>query len=51
MPASSERILKGEKLGELPVQLSTRVELFLNLKSQRARYHGTALWLLAEPMR
>ena len=29
------RILKGEKPGELAVQLSTKVELFLNLKTAR----------------
>jgi putative ABC transport system substrate-binding protein len=30
------RILKGEKAGELPVQQSTKVEMFLNLKIAKA---------------
>ena len=29
------RIVKGEKPGELPIQLATKVELFLNLKTAR----------------
>ena len=30
------RILKGEKSGELPVQQSTKVQMFLNLKTAMA---------------
>jgi putative tryptophan/tyrosine transport system substrate-binding protein len=30
------RILKGEKPGELPVQKSTKVQMFLNLKTAKA---------------
>jgi putative ABC transport system substrate-binding protein len=30
------RILRGEKPGELPVQQSTKVQMFLNLKTAKA---------------
>ena len=30
------RVLKGEKPGELPVQQSTKVEMFLNLRTAKA---------------
>jgi ABC-type uncharacterized transport system substrate-binding protein len=41
------RILKGEKPGELPVQQSTKLEMFLNLKTGRALGIRVPLSLLA----
>ena len=41
------RILKGEKLGDLPVQQSTKAELFVNLRTAGALGIDLPMSLLA----
>jgi len=42
-----DRILKGAKPSELPVQLPVRYDLFINLKAAKALALTIPLWFLA----
>ena len=43
-----DRILRGEKPGELPVQQSTKLEMFLSLKTAGALGLSVPTFLLAQ---